>query len=41
MQGAHDFNSGKDIGSVSAASTAYKARIGKQFSRIGDTLTIQ
>ncbi len=40
-EGAHDFNWGNDTGSISAASTAYRARIGKQFSRTGDTLTIQ
>jgi len=41
LQGAHDFNSGNEIGSVSAASTAYQAHIGKQFSRTGDVITIQ
>lgn len=40
LQGAHDFNSGNETGSVSAASNAYKARIGKQFSKVGDTLKI-
>lgn len=41
LQGSHDFNSGKEIGSVSAASNAYRVNIGKQFTRVGDTLTIQ
>ena len=40
LHGAHDFNTGKQIGSVSAASNAFKSRIGKQFKRVGDTLTI-
>jgi len=38
--GAHDFNSGGEIGSVSAASTAFAPFIGKQFKRIVNTLTI-
>lgn len=40
LHGAHDFNSGGQIGSVSAASNAFKARIGNQFKRVGDKLTI-
>jgi WD40 repeat protein len=40
LHGAHDFGSGTEIGSVSAASSAYSANIGKQFKRVGDTLTI-
>jgi hypothetical protein len=40
LQGAHDFNSGNETGSVSAASNAFKSNIGKQFSRVGDTLKI-
>ena len=40
LHGAHDFGSGGEIGSVSAASQAYSANIGKQFKRVGDTLTI-
>jgi hypothetical protein len=40
LHGAHDFNSGGEIGSVSAASTAFAAHIGKQFKRVGNTLTI-
>ena len=40
LHGAHDFDSGGEIGSVSAASTAFAARIGKQFKRVVNTLTI-
>jgi len=40
LHGSHDFNSGGEIGSVSAASNAFKARIGKQFKRVVNTLTI-
>ncbi|HVM57619.1 MAG TPA: hypothetical protein VMT74_09160 [Gaiellaceae bacterium] len=40
LHGAHDFNSGGEIGSVSAASSAFAAHIGKQFKRVVDTLTI-
>ena len=40
LHGSHDFNSGGQIGSVSAASTSFSARIGKQFKRVGNTLTI-
>ena len=40
LHGAHDFNSGGEIGSVSAASTAFSAHIGKQFNRVVNTLTI-
>lgn len=40
MHGSHDFSSGGQIGSVSAASSAFAARIGKQFKRVVDTLTI-
>jgi WD40 repeat protein len=40
LHGAHDFGIGTEIGSVSAASSAYSANIGKQFKRVGDTLTI-
>jgi hypothetical protein len=40
MQGAHDFNSGGEIGSVSAASGAFAAHIGKQFARAANVLTI-
>jgi hypothetical protein len=40
LHGAHDFNSGGQIGSVSAASSAFTTRIGRRFKRVGDTLTI-
>ena len=40
LHGAHDFNSGSEIGSVSAASGAFAARIGHQFKRVVNTLTI-
>jgi len=40
MHGSHDFNSGGQIGSVSAASSSFSSRIGKQFKRVGNTLTI-
>jgi hypothetical protein len=41
LQGAHDFNSGGETGSVSAASSAFAPHIGKAFKRVGDVLTIQ
>jgi hypothetical protein len=41
LQGAHDFNSGNETGSVSAASDTFKTHIGKEFKRHGDVLTIQ
>jgi hypothetical protein len=40
MEGAHDFASGGEIGSVNAASSTQAAYIGKQFKRVGDTLQI-
>jgi len=40
LHGAHDFNSGGEIGSVSAASSGFASRIGKQFKRVVNTLTI-
>jgi hypothetical protein len=40
LHGAHDFNSGGEIGSVSAASAAFAPFIGKQFKRVVNTLTI-
>ena len=40
LHGAHDFNSGGEIGSVSAASSSFASRIGKQFTRVVNTLTI-
>ena len=41
LQGDHDFNSGGEIGSVSAASTSFATHIGKQFKRTGNTLAVQ
>jgi hypothetical protein len=35
LEGAHDFNSGNETGSVSAASTTQAAHIGKQYTRTG------
>jgi hypothetical protein len=40
LHGAHDFNSGGEIGSVSGASNAFKTHIGKQFKRVVNTLTV-
>ena len=40
LHGAHDFNSGGEIVSVSAASSSFAAHIGKQFKRVVNTLTI-
>jgi hypothetical protein len=40
LLGAHDFSSGGEIGSVSAASSAFSAYIGEQFERIANNLTI-
>jgi DNA-binding beta-propeller fold protein YncE len=40
LHGAHDFDNGGEIGSVSAASPAFSAQIGKQFKRVANTLTI-
>ena len=40
LHGAHDFDSGHEIGSVSAASSAFSARTGRQFKRVANTLTI-
>jgi len=40
LHGAHDFDSGSEIGSVSAASAAFAAHIGKQFKRVVNILTI-
>lgn len=40
LHGAHDFHSGDEIGSVSAASSAFSAQIGKQFKRVANTLII-
>ena len=40
LHGAHDFNSGGEIGSVSAASSAFATHIGKQFKRVVNTITV-
>jgi hypothetical protein len=40
LHGSHDFNSGAEIGSVSAASATFASHIGKQFKRVVTTLTI-
>jgi hypothetical protein len=40
LLGAHDLSSGGEIGSVGAASSAYRSHIGKQFTRVVNTLTI-
>jgi hypothetical protein len=40
LQGSHDFNSGEETGSVSAASSAYASYIGKPFKRSGGVLVI-
>ncbi len=40
LEGSHDFNSGSEMGSVSAASATFTPHIGKPFERIGDTLSI-
>ena len=40
LHGAHDFDSGGEIGSVSAASPTHSTHIGKQFKRVVNTLTI-
>ena len=40
LHGAHNLASNAETGSVSAASPAYAAHIGKQFTRVVNTLTI-
>ncbi len=40
LHGSHDFNSGGEIGSVSAASPAFASHIGKQFKRVVNTPTV-
>jgi hypothetical protein len=40
LHGSHDFASGGEIGSVSAASSRFAAQIGKPFKRVVNTLTI-
>ncbi|KAH7243956.1 hypothetical protein MRS44_016987 [Fusarium solani] len=41
LEGAHDFSSGDQTGSVSASSSAHRARIGKQYTRDGPTGNVQ
>jgi hypothetical protein len=41
LQGAHDFGSGDQAGSVSAASSEYRTYIGKSFVRQGNKITIR
>jgi hypothetical protein len=40
VQGSHDFNSGNEVGSVSAASSGRAIHRGKDFTRAGNTVTI-
>jgi hypothetical protein len=40
LQGSHDFNTGNEIGSVSAASAAHAALRGKTFNRVVNTVKI-
>jgi hypothetical protein len=40
VQGSHDFSSGNEVGSVSAASSSRAAYIGQPFTRLGDTVTL-
>jgi hypothetical protein len=40
VQGSHDFGSGNQVGSVSAASSTRAVYIGQPFTRIGDTVTL-
>jgi hypothetical protein len=40
LHGAHDLGTSAETGSVSAASPAFAAHIGKQFTRVVNTLTI-
>jgi hypothetical protein len=40
LHGAHDLGTNAETGSVSAASPAFAAHIGKQFTRVVNTLTI-
>lgn len=41
LQGAHDYNSGEQIGSVSAASSHYSNFIGNRFTSKGDKILIK
>jgi hypothetical protein len=40
LHGANNFNTGNEIGSVSAASASFSAQIGKQFDRTNNVLVI-
>ena len=40
IEGSHDFSSGKQVGSVSAASSKYAQYVGRSFGRVGDTVNI-
>ncbi|HEX2686758.1 MAG TPA: hypothetical protein VHN14_09070 [Kofleriaceae bacterium] len=40
IQGSHDVRSGTEVGSVRAASASQTAHIGKNFIRVGETITI-
>jgi len=40
LQGSHDFNTGNEIGSVSAASATKASLRGKSFNRLVNTVTI-
>jgi hypothetical protein len=40
LHGSHDLGTGQEAGSVSAATAAFTAHIGKTFSRVGNTLTV-
>jgi hypothetical protein len=41
LEGAHDFSSGNETGSVSAASSTQASHIGKQYTRNGATNVLQ
>jgi photosystem II stability/assembly factor-like uncharacterized protein len=40
VQGTHDFGSGRQVGSVSAASAPHAAYIGRNFVRVGEQVTL-
>jgi len=40
LEGEHDDGSGQETGSVTSGQGAFAAYVGKQFQRVGDTLTI-
>lgn len=41
LQGSHDFGSGNEVGSVSAASSGFSSHIGQQFKRVRSALVIE